>query len=61
MRRMKILGRLDSPGGHIAVCVALILIGMAAAVAKVPKVEDVVIFALGALGRSMLGETNDRD
>jgi hypothetical protein len=49
-------GELDSPGGHIAVCIGLILLGAALSKFSVPKAEDLIIFALGTMGRSMLGK-----
>lgn len=51
---------LDSPSGHIAVCLLLIFFGCALLAAKgqqaIPSAHDIVVFALGALGRSMIGQ-----
>jgi len=48
---------LDTPGGHIVICIALL--GVAALFVKlnVPPEHPVVVFALGVLARSMMGKT----
>lgn len=50
---------LDSASGHIATCLFLICLGISIEAyngLKIPSAHDVVVFALGALGRSMLGQ-----
>jgi hypothetical protein len=53
---MNVLNSLDTPAGHIIVCFTLILIGAIFVKLSIPKAEDLIIFALGTLGRSMLGD-----
>lgn len=48
------LNALDSNGGHILVCVLLLLLGAAFYLGHVPKSEDVIVFSLGVLARSMM-------
>lgn len=47
--------QLDSPGGHIAVCLVLVIVGMGAAHINTPHASELVVFALGVLSRSMYG------
>ncbi len=47
---------LDTPGGHVCACFALIVMGAALHRMGTPKSEDVLPFALGILARSMLGQ-----
>jgi len=49
------LSSLDTPGGHILVCLFLLILGAGFWSLHVAKSDDIMIFALGALGRSMLG------
>jgi hypothetical protein len=44
-----LLEALDTPGGHLALLVLLMLIGIAMEVAKLPKAEDVLVGSFGAL------------
>lgn len=46
---------LDRPGGHIIVCLLLILLAGVGMHFSVPKSEDLGMFAMGILGRSMIG------
>jgi hypothetical protein len=46
---------LDRPGGHILVCLALLAVGAVFHKLQVPKADDVIVFALGVLARSMYG------
>jgi hypothetical protein len=46
---------LEREAGHIVVCLILIAIGAGLWLLKVPKGEDLIPFALGVLGRSMIG------
>lgn len=53
----EIIGLLDSPGGHMFVCLLLIGIGIGAQALQIELSKDtLVIFALGVLSRSMLGQ-----
>ena len=52
-----LFGLLDSPGGHIAICVLLINIGIFAQSRGLDLSKDtLVVAALAILGRSMLGQ-----
>ncbi len=51
------VGTLETNAGHIIVCLALIAFGAICALLHVPKSEDIILFALGVLGRSM----NDKE
>ena len=46
---------LEREAGHLVVCLILIVMGAGLWMLKVPKGEDLVPFALGVLGRSMIG------
>ena len=46
---------LEREAGHVVVCLILILMGAGLWMLKVPKGEDLIPFALGVLGRSMIG------
>ena len=46
---------LEREAGHIVVCLILIVMGAGLWMFKVPKGEDLIPFALGVLGRSMIG------
>lgn len=48
---------LDSPGGHIFVCLVLILLGAGFAWLKLPKAEDIYIGAVMVLFAAMRGTT----
>ncbi len=49
--------QLDTPGGHIAVCFALILTGAALWAWHVPKSEDLIVGSTGVLFAAMRGAT----
>ena len=56
---------LEREAGHVVVSLVLIAIGAGLWMLKVPKGEDLIPFALGVLGRSMIGrkptpEENDK-
>lgn len=46
---------LDRPGGHIIVCLLLLVMSAIGTKCGVPKAEDLGMMALGILGRSMVG------
>ena len=46
---------LEREAGHVVVSLILIAIGAGLWMLKVPKGEDLIPFALGVLGRSMIG------
>jgi hypothetical protein len=48
------LEKIDTGGGHIVVCLLLLLIGAGFFLSHVPKAEDVIVFSLGVLARSMM-------
>jgi hypothetical protein len=50
---------LEREAGHVAVSLVLIVLGAAFWLLKVPKGEDLIPFALGVLGRSMIGKPNE--
>lgn len=47
---------LEREAGHVVVSLILIAIGAGMWMWKVPKGEDLIPFALGVLGRSMIGK-----
>ena len=49
---------LEREAGHVVVCLILIVMGAGLWMLKVPKGEDLIPFALGVLGRSMIGKQN---
>lgn len=52
---------LDTSAGHIAVCLLLLLWASAlASVAAYPRSDEIVIFALGVLSRSMIGTSGGK-
>ena len=52
-----LLAVLDTPGGHMLICLALVGFGIACAAFGLDVSKDaLVIFALGVLSRSMLGQ-----
>lgn len=50
------VGEIDTPGGHITICVLLLLLAAAFHKFQVPKADDLIVFALATMGRSMLGK-----
>lgn len=52
---MKLYETLNTPHGHILVCFVLILLGYAAAMGHLPKAEDIVVGAFGALLGALRG------
>ncbi len=50
------VAQLDTPGGHCIVCFALLFVGAIFWKLGVPKGDDIVVFSLGVLGRSMVGQ-----
>jgi len=50
------LANLDSAGGHVCVCFALLAVGAIFFKAGVPKGEDLIVASLAIMGRSMLGQ-----
>ena len=46
----------EREAGHVVVSLLLIAIGAGLWILKVPKGEDLIPFALGVLGRSMVGK-----
>jgi hypothetical protein len=47
---------LEREAGHVVVSLVLIAVGAVLWKFKVPKGEDLIPFALGVLGRSMIGK-----
>jgi hypothetical protein len=47
---------IEREAGHVVVSLILIILGAALVLLKVPKGEDLIPFALGVLGRSMIGK-----
>ena len=50
---------LEREAGHVLVSLVLIVLGAALWLLQVPKGEDLIPFALGVLGRSMVGKPNE--
>jgi hypothetical protein len=51
---------LEREAGHVTVSLILIALGAGLWLLRVPKGEDIIPFALGVLGRSMIGNQTDR-
>jgi hypothetical protein len=52
---MKFVDLVEREAGHVVVSLILIAVGAGLWILKVPKGEDLIPFALGVLGRSMIG------
>lgn len=50
-----VVAALEREAGHVVVCLILIALGAGLWLLHVPKGEDLIPFALGVLGRSMIG------
>ena len=50
---------MEREAGHVLVSLILIALGAVLWFLKVPKGEDLIPFALGVLGRSMIGKPNE--
>lgn len=50
----------DSHGGHILICIFLLGIGALFIKLGIPKGDDIIVFSLGVLARSMYGSTERR-
>ena len=57
---MRFAELLEREAGHVVVSLVLIAFGAVLWLCKVPKGEDLIPFALGVLGRSMIGNQADR-
>ena len=53
------LEALDTPGGHMLVCLLVVLIGAAFCRVAIPKGEDLIIGGSGALFMAMRGRRTD--
>ena len=51
---------LEREAGHVTVSLILIAFGAVLWMLRVPKGEDLIPFALGVLGRSMIGKLADQ-
>lgn len=51
------MDKFDSPGGHIVVCLILLVLGVGAVTQGVDHGKEIVVFALGVLSRSMVGSS----
>ena len=52
----QIAGLMEREAGHVLISLVLICLGAGLWVLHVPKGEDLIPFALGVLGRSMIGK-----
>jgi hypothetical protein len=57
---MRICDFMEREAGHVVVSLTLIAFGAVLWLLKVPKGEDLIPFALGVLGRSMIGKEADQ-
>ena len=63
-RFARTVASIDTAGGHLIVCLIVILIGAAFCALKIPKGEDLIMAGSGALFMSMRGRgalNNDTD
>jgi hypothetical protein len=51
---------LEREAGHVVVSLVLIALGAGLWMLRVPKGEDLIPFALGVLGRSMVGKQGNQ-
>jgi hypothetical protein len=56
----KIADLVEREAGHVTVSLILIALGAGLWMLRVPKGEDLIPFALGVLGRSMIGKLADQ-
>ncbi|HZV06207.1 MAG TPA: hypothetical protein VE999_14105 [Gemmataceae bacterium] len=56
---MRVCEFIEREAGHVTVSLVLIALGAVLWLLKVPKGEDLIPFALGVLGRSMIGKPNE--
>ena len=54
-----LVATLDTPGGHMLMCLLVILVGAGFALLKIPKAEDLIIAGSGALFISMRGRGSE--
>jgi hypothetical protein len=52
----RLCAALDTPGGHILTGMVLIILGGVFLKVQIPEGKDLILFASGALMRSMLGQ-----
>lgn len=52
---MNFIDMLDRPGGHIVVCLILLVMSGIGMKMSIPKSEDLALMTVGILGRSMIG------
>ncbi|HZT32780.1 MAG TPA: hypothetical protein VE999_01605 [Gemmataceae bacterium] len=55
----RVVELVEREAGHVLVSLVLIILGALLWLLKVPKGEDLIPFALGVLGRSMVGKSNE--
>jgi hypothetical protein len=53
---MRVCEFIEREAGHVTVSLVLVAFGAVLWLLKVPKGEDLIPFALGVLGRSMIGK-----
>jgi hypothetical protein len=57
----KFLDTIDSSGGHLALLTGLILLGMGSYLLSIPKAEDIMMGAFGALLMALKGTTSNKE
>ena len=55
-RFARTMASIDTPGGHSVICLLVILIGASFCLLKVPKGEDLILMASGALFAALRGK-----
>ncbi len=55
-RFARTVASIDTPGGHSIICLLVILIGAAFCLLKIPKGEDLILMASGALFAALRGK-----
>lgn len=51
---------IEREAGHVTVCLTLIAIGASLYKLNIPKGEDLIVFSLGVLGRSLVGHEKEK-
>lgn len=57
----KFLDTIDSSGGHLFLLFLLILLGMGSYLLSIPKAEDIMMGAFGALLMALKGTTSNKE
>ena len=57
---MQIAEFIEREAGHVVICFLLFITGAIMIKLQIPKGEDIIMIAIGTLGRSMMGNGNGK-